>query len=66
MGLVLGLPLGMLATRLVRATLNWPRESSPLLGVAIGAVVLVVASVASWIPARRASTIDPLVALRTE
>lgn len=65
-GLVLGLPLSMVATRLVAARLHWPLESSPLLGAAIGAVVLAVASVAAWIPARRASSIDPMTALRTE
>ena len=65
-GLVLGLPLSMLVTRLIAATLNWPLASSPLLGVATAGVVLVVASFAVWIPARVASRIEPIVALRTE
>jgi putative ABC transport system permease protein len=65
-GLVLGLPLSMLVTRVLAATLHWPLTSSPLLGAAIGAVVFAVASVAVWIPAHRASTIDPILALRTE
>lgn len=65
-GLALGLPLSMLAARYVAAALRWPLATSPLLGVAIGAIVLVVASAAVWIPSRRASAIDPLVALRSE
>jgi predicted permease len=66
LGLGLGLPLSMIVTRLVATTLNWPLATSPLVGVAIGVVVLTVASLAAWIPARRASTIDPIVALRTD
>jgi predicted permease len=65
-GLALGLPLSMIVTRVLVTSLNWPITSSPMLGVATGAGVLMVASVAAWIPARRASTIDPLVALRTD
>ncbi|HEX8212450.1 MAG TPA: ABC transporter permease [Longimicrobium sp.] len=66
LGLLLGLPLSLLATRLIDAKLNVPLASSPLLGVAVGALVFVVASVAVWIPAHRASTIDPVLALRTD
>jgi putative ABC transport system permease protein len=65
-GLTLGLPLSMIATRLISSTLNLPVTSSPLIGVTIGALVLVVACFAVWIPARRASAVDPIVALRAE
>jgi predicted permease len=66
LGLVLGLPLSMIVTRQVATALRWPLTGSPLLGLAIAAMVLTIASVAAWIPARRASKIDPLVSLRAE
>jgi ABC-type antimicrobial peptide transport system permease subunit len=66
LGLIIGLPLSVIATRVIVTTLNMPLTTSPLLGVATGAIVLVVASVAVWIPSRRASATDPMVALRTE
>ncbi|HLL84456.1 MAG TPA: ABC transporter permease, partial [Longimicrobium sp.] len=66
LGLLLGVPLSILATRVIESKLNLPLASPPLLGVATGALVFVVASVAVWIPARRASSIDPVLALRTE
>jgi hypothetical protein len=65
-GLAIGLPLSLIATRLISSTLSWPLVATPLLGIAIGAIVLIVAAVAVWVPARRASTIDPIVALRSD
>ena len=66
LGLVLGLPLSILVTRYISGLASWPMVTSPLVGVAIGAVVMLVASVAVWIPARRASMVDPVTALRIE
>ena len=66
MGLVIGIPLSMLVTRLIASTLRLSSTSSPLVAMGIVLVVLVVASVAVWIPARRASTINPILAIRSE
>jgi ABC-type antimicrobial peptide transport system permease subunit len=65
-GLVLGLPLSIVATRFIASMLSFPLATSPLIGVAIGGVVIVVASVAVWIPARRATRIDPVLAMRSD
>ncbi len=66
LGLLLGLPLSILATRWIGAALNLPLIGSPLLGFGIAGAVLAVASLAVWIPSRRASRVDSIVALRTE
>jgi ABC-type lipoprotein release transport system permease subunit len=43
-----------------------PETSVAGVGFGIVAVVLVVSSLATWIPARHASTIDPAMTLRSE
>jgi ABC-type lipoprotein release transport system permease subunit len=35
-------------------------------GIVIAALVVAVASLATWIPARRAAGVDPLIAIRVE
>jgi putative ABC transport system permease protein len=65
-GVALGLFAALLASRLLRAQLFEvaPTDTVTYLLVAMG--LLIVSLVASWIPARRASRIDPMTALRQD
>lgn len=65
-GLVLGVPAAIVAARFVESFL-WgvaPYEPGILFGAAVA--VLAAVAVAGFVPARRASLIDPMVALRSE
>jgi len=65
-GLGLGIPLAIAAGRLMNEQLYGVAPWDPQM-LAIAAVLLCAAAlVASWIPAARAATVDPMVALRTE
>lgn len=65
-GLLAGLPLAVAAARWIRAHLIGMPEFDATLFGGVALVMLLVALVAGWLPARRAARIDPAGALRAE
>jgi ABC-type antimicrobial peptide transport system permease subunit len=63
-GVGLGLIAAALASRVLRSQLFEVAPTDVATYAAVGSGLLLVALLASWIPARRASRIDPLTALR--
>jgi predicted permease len=65
-GVALGIGLALGLTRLISAQLFGVTAHDPLTFAAVGLVLIVVALVACWLPARRAASVDPIVALHAE
>ncbi len=64
-GLVLGMAGALGLTRFLESLLYGVEARDAVTMVAVGVILAVVAVGACWVPARRASTIDPMVALRS-
>jgi putative ABC transport system permease protein len=65
-GAALGVPAALAASRLIASQLFGISAADPGAVVAATLALLVVAAVAGYLPARRATRVDPLVALRCE
>ena len=65
-GVVIGIALSFAATQLISSLLFDVKATDPLTFVIVAAVLSAIASLASYIPARRAMRVDPIVALRYE
>ena len=65
-GLLIGLAGAFAITPVIRSLLVGVSPSDPLSFAAITVFLTAVAAVASWLPARRATAVDPIIALRRD
>ncbi len=65
-GVALGLVLAFAATRLVSSMLYGLESTSPLISAAATLLLAAVAALATYLPARRATRVEPIIALRYE
>jgi predicted permease len=65
-GIAVGVPATLAAMRLIESALFGLKPSDPLTLVGAAVVVAAVTLLASYLPARRATQVDPMVALRYE
>jgi putative ABC transport system permease protein len=63
-GVALGVLGALAATRLLSTMLYGVEPRDPVTFVGVTALLLLVALVATWLPARRATRVDPIIALR--
>ena len=65
-GVLLGTLLGLVVVRFMKSLLYGISSNSPWIYLSVAAIVSFIALAASFIPARRAASVDPTPALRTE
>src|SRR5262245_49553913 len=66
MGVALGLGAALALTQLIKQLLFGVAAADPLIYGALALLLTLVALLACWIPARRATKVDPIIALRCE
>jgi ABC-type antimicrobial peptide transport system permease subunit len=66
LGVALGLVGAFAATRVLRALLFNVSATDPLTLAGVALIIVCIALLASWAPARAASRVDPIEALRTD
>jgi putative ABC transport system permease protein len=65
-GVAIGLALALLGSRLMESLVYGVSTRDPLTYAAVALSLVAVAALASWIPAQRAASVEPAIALRRE
>jgi ABC-type transport system, involved in lipoprotein release, permease component len=65
-GLVIGFIGAVAMSRVIRSLLFGVNANDPLIYAIVTVVLITAATVACWLPARRASRVNPMVTLRAE
>jgi predicted permease len=65
-GVAIGIVVALGATRLISSMIFGVKSYDPITFLAVAAVLVIVALLACYIPARRAMKVDPMIALRYE
>jgi len=65
-GIAAGVPLAFGVTQFIKSQLYGVAPTDPATLIGAGVLLIGIAALAAWIPARRAAKVDPMVALRYE
>ena len=65
-GLVIGLPASWMAARAIQGLLIGVMPTDPVTFAGGATLIVIVAALAGYVPATRASRIDPMMALRVD
>jgi putative ABC transport system permease protein len=66
LGIVLGVAGAVVLTRLISSLLFGVAAADPLTFISVAVLFVLVACLASYLPARRAAGVDPIIAMRAE
>jgi ABC-type antimicrobial peptide transport system permease subunit len=65
-GVAVGLPVAVALVRVIRFIFYGIKPYDPLTMIGAAGIMVMVAALAAWIPARRAAKVEPMEALRYE